>query len=136
MYRYGFLSESPEFAKACAEAGLVFVGPTIENLNMFSDKTSARTAAIAAGLFHSAFISQHAVVIVLHERTLYLWTHGGASGRCARGPWHRLELDECGRGSGVRRGSRAAGDHQGGDGRRWQGDARGAIAPPLPASPS
>lgn len=48
--RYGFLSESPEFAAACAEAGVTFVGPTVENLNTFSDKTSARAAAIEAGV--------------------------------------------------------------------------------------
>ena len=47
---YGFLSESPQFAQACADAGLTFVGPTVENLNTFSDKTSAREAAIAAGV--------------------------------------------------------------------------------------
>jgi len=47
---YGFLSESPEFAQACADNGIVFVGPTVDNLNTFSDKTSARSAAIAAGV--------------------------------------------------------------------------------------
>lgn len=47
---YGFLSESPEFAKACGEAGIVFVGPTVENLLRFSDKTAARKAAIEAGV--------------------------------------------------------------------------------------
>ena len=47
---YGFLSESPRFAQACADAGIVFVGPTVENLNTFSDKTSARNAAIEAGV--------------------------------------------------------------------------------------
>ena len=47
---YGFLSESPIFAQACKEAGITFVGPTVENLLTFSDKTSARTAAIAAGV--------------------------------------------------------------------------------------
>jgi len=47
---YGFLSESPEFAQACADANITFVGPTIDNLNTFSDKTSARNAAIAAGV--------------------------------------------------------------------------------------
>ena len=47
---YGFLSESPQFAQACADAGITFVGPTVDNLNMFSDKTSARNAAIAAGV--------------------------------------------------------------------------------------
>jgi pyruvate carboxylase len=46
----GFLSESPEFAKACGEAGIVFVGPTFENLLRFSDKTAARKAAIDAGV--------------------------------------------------------------------------------------
>jgi pyruvate carboxylase len=47
---YGFLSESPEFAKACQEAGITFVGPTVENLLRFSDKTAARKAAIEAGV--------------------------------------------------------------------------------------
>jgi pyruvate carboxylase len=47
---YGFLSENPDFAEACANAGITFVGPTVENLNTFSDKTSARTAAIKAGV--------------------------------------------------------------------------------------
>jgi pyruvate carboxylase len=44
------LSESPEFARACADAGIVFIGPTVDNLLTFSDKTSARSAAIAAGV--------------------------------------------------------------------------------------
>jgi pyruvate carboxylase len=47
---YGFLSENPEFAKACRDNGIEFVGPTVENLNTFSDKTSARAAAIEAGV--------------------------------------------------------------------------------------
>jgi pyruvate carboxylase len=47
---YGFLSESPAFAEKCGAAGITFVGPTVENLNVFSDKTTARTAAIAAGV--------------------------------------------------------------------------------------
>jgi acetyl/propionyl-CoA carboxylase alpha subunit len=47
---YGFLSESPEFAQACADNGITFVGPTIDNLNIFADKTSARQQAILAGV--------------------------------------------------------------------------------------
>ena len=47
---YGFLSESPQFAQACADAGITFVGPTVDNLDTFSDKTSARKAAIDAGV--------------------------------------------------------------------------------------
>ena len=41
---YGFLSENEEFAQACADNGITFVGPKIENLNTFADKTSARRA--------------------------------------------------------------------------------------------
>ncbi len=47
---YGFLSESPEFAELCDKAGITFVGPTVENLKTFADKTSARVSAIAANV--------------------------------------------------------------------------------------
>jgi acetyl/propionyl-CoA carboxylase alpha subunit len=42
---YGFLSENARFAKACADAGLVFVGPTPEQLGLFGDKARARAHA-------------------------------------------------------------------------------------------
>ena len=47
---YGFLSESPELARLCEEAGVAFVGPTVKNLLDFSDKVSARKMAVAAGV--------------------------------------------------------------------------------------
>ncbi|KAL7474583.1 hypothetical protein ACHAW6_000555 [Cyclotella cf. meneghiniana] len=47
---YGFLSKSPQFARACCDAGIEFVGPTVESLLTFSDKTLARRAAITAGV--------------------------------------------------------------------------------------
>ena len=45
---YGFLSESPEFAEACAAAGLVFVGPSPDTMRALGNKVSAREMAVAA----------------------------------------------------------------------------------------
>lgn len=47
---YGFLSESAEFARACHDAGLVFVGPSAEILDLFGDKGTARDHAQAHGV--------------------------------------------------------------------------------------
>src|SRR6516162_6677240 len=47
---YGFLSENPALARACAKAGISFVGPTPELLELLGDKTAARRLAAAAGV--------------------------------------------------------------------------------------
>jgi acetyl-CoA carboxylase biotin carboxylase subunit len=47
---YGFLSENPSLARACAAAGIVFVGPTSESLDAVGDKLRARSHALTAGL--------------------------------------------------------------------------------------
>ena len=47
---YGFLSENPEFARRCEEAGLTFIGPTADCMALVGDKARARQAAIAAGV--------------------------------------------------------------------------------------
>jgi urea carboxylase len=47
---YGFLAENVEFAEACAAAGIVFIGPTQENIRTFGLKHSARALAAAHGV--------------------------------------------------------------------------------------
>ena len=51
---YGFLSENPAFASACAEAGLIFIGPTPAQLETLGDKLSARAFAESVGVPVSA----------------------------------------------------------------------------------
>jgi acetyl-CoA carboxylase, biotin carboxylase subunit len=47
---YGFLSENPDFAQACRDAGLVFIGPSPEAMRLLGSKTSARKVMQAAGV--------------------------------------------------------------------------------------
>ncbi|PHV68850.1 ATP-binding protein, partial [Williamsia muralis] len=47
---YGFLSENPDLAAACAEAGITFVGPSADILELTGNKSRAIAAAKAAGL--------------------------------------------------------------------------------------
>jgi acetyl-CoA carboxylase biotin carboxylase subunit len=47
---YGFLSENWRFADACAQAGIVFVGPSAEAIRQMGDKTEARRLMAAAGV--------------------------------------------------------------------------------------
>lgn len=47
---YGFLSENPEFAEACAAAGIRFIGPKPDHMRAFGLKHRARALALAAGV--------------------------------------------------------------------------------------
>ncbi|KAL7529410.1 hypothetical protein ACHAXR_002947, partial [Thalassiosira sp. AJA248-18] len=76
---YGFLSESAEFAQACADADITFVGPSVQNLETFGDKTKARELAIKAGVSVTpgtteplttteaavAFVEEHGLPIII-----------------------------------------------------------------------
>ncbi|MFD1199734.1 pyruvate carboxylase [Brucella gallinifaecis] len=47
---YGLLSESPEFADACAENGIIFIGPKSETMRRLGNKVAARNLAIEIGV--------------------------------------------------------------------------------------
>ena len=47
---YGLLSESPEFVDACAEAGIIFIGPKSETMRRLGNKVAARNLAIEVGV--------------------------------------------------------------------------------------
>jgi len=47
---YGFLSENAEFAKACEEKGLIFIGPKAEHIALFGDKMASKVAMKKIGV--------------------------------------------------------------------------------------
>ena len=47
---YGFLSENPEFARACRDAGITFIGPTPDSMAALGDKLRSKEIARAAGV--------------------------------------------------------------------------------------
>ena len=47
---YGFLSENPEFAQACREARITFIGPTPESMEVLGDKLRSKDIALSAGV--------------------------------------------------------------------------------------
>ncbi|XP_067877676.1 pyruvate carboxylase, mitochondrial-like isoform X4 [Heterodontus francisci] len=49
---YGFMSERADFAQACVDAGVRFIGPTPEVVRRMGDKVEARAIAIKAGTCH------------------------------------------------------------------------------------
>ena len=47
---YGFLSENPQFAQACRDAGLTFIGPAPESMRLLGDKLQSKEIALQAGV--------------------------------------------------------------------------------------
>src|SRR5436190_916619 len=46
---YGFLSENPEFARACAHVGVKFIGPNAEAMALLGDKLAAKQTVAGVG---------------------------------------------------------------------------------------
>ena len=100
---YGFLSERADFAQACADAGLVFIGPTPEQLALFGDKARARalatqcdvpvmpgsTGAVTLAQAQAFFAEQHAQGAGVMVKAI-----GGGGGRGMRAVLHADELPE------------------------------------------
>jgi len=72
---YGFLSENPAFARACAGAGLTFVGPDAATLDRLGDKTEARALAQRLGVPVAAGTT---VRTTLAQAETFLAEHGSA----------------------------------------------------------
>ena len=93
---YGFLAENAGLARACADAGLTFVGPRVETLELFGDKARARAAAVAAdvpvvrGIDHAVSVAEAQDFLAdLQEglgtgRAMMLKAVGGGGGRGSR----------------------------------------------------
>lgn len=78
---YGFLSERADFAQACQDAGVRFIGPSPEVVRKMGDKVEARAIAISAG----DAASKRGALQLLRGG---VWFHMLFLNRCPRGPWH------------------------------------------------
>ncbi|WP_293224601.1 carboxyl transferase domain-containing protein [Ottowia sp.] len=72
---YGFLSERADFARACAAAGVRFIGPMPEQLALFGDKAQARALALRLGV---PLLPGSAGAVTLDEAQAFLAAQGGA----------------------------------------------------------
>ncbi len=86
---YGFLAENAEFARRCQDAGLTFVGPTPETLQLFGDKAAARDLAercevpLVPGINRPVTLEQASAFLAEH-RSVMLKALAGGGGRGMR----------------------------------------------------
>ncbi len=98
---YGFLSENADFAKAIADAGMKFVGPKPEHLEMFGDKITAKGVATAAdvasvpGTDHPVETMEEALQLgESFDYPIFVKSAAGGGGRGMRVVEHAEELKE------------------------------------------
>ena len=99
--RYGFLSENPDFAQACADAGIVFVGPPARALRQFGSKVHSKQTAIKHGV--PVVPATKGVVESLDEARTFCNSIGypvmvkaecGGGGRGMRVVWNDKDLED------------------------------------------
>jgi pyruvate carboxylase len=97
---YGFLSENPELAAACAEAGITFIGPSEQILELTGNKARAIDAARAAGLpvlnssAPSTSVDELVAVAQTMQFPLFVKAVSGGGGRGMRRVTDRQALPE------------------------------------------
>ncbi len=98
---FGFLSENAPFARNCAKAGIVFIGPNPEAIEAMGDKIQSKKFAAAAGISvvpgHVGEIrdTQHAITIA--EEVGYpvmIKASAGGGGKGIRVAWNRRDAEE------------------------------------------
>jgi len=87
---YGFLSENADFAAACEDAGIVFIGPSAASIRAMGSKTAARKMAIAGGapvvpgIDHAITASEAAEFGAAHGYPILLKAVAGGGGKGMR----------------------------------------------------
>ena len=97
---YGFLAENAELARRSAAAGVTFVGPCVETLELFGDKARARAAAadtgvpVIRGIDHPVSVDEAAAFLdsLTDGRGMMVKAVGGGGGRGSRRVAHADEV--------------------------------------------
>ena len=96
---YGFLSENADFAAACEDAGIVFIGPSAASIRIMGSKTAARQAAVAAGapvlpgVDHGVSLEEARAFGRLHGFPILLKAVAGGGGKGMRRVDSEAELE-------------------------------------------
>ena len=97
---YGFLSEQVDFARRCAAASLIFIGPAPAHLELFGDKAQARRAAVAAdvpvirGTDHAVSLQEATAFFAsLRGGPMIIKAVAGGGGRGTRAVFREEEIE-------------------------------------------
>ena len=98
---FGFLSENAGFARACAEAGIVFIGPNPHAIDAMGDKIQSKKFAAAANVTvvpgHVGEIDDTAHAVRISEEIGYpvmIKASAGGGGKGIRVAWTRRDVEE------------------------------------------